>query len=172
MRELPGVLRKQINMPGSPNTSFSLSEKPSDRVPTDMQKLYKLSRGIQLMIQSKKLVDCVLVMIIALKQAYPQVSASTVYILDSQLQHFIENDMENQLRHCRQLPCPGFTNGNIIAIFDKQEDFCSPVFKTSDTAGDSIFNSRVIYLPILSQQQKLLFAFQVELNPDYGKAVV
>ena len=48
-----------------------------------MQKLYSLTRGINLMMQSKKSIDCLLVMIGLLKQAYPQVKAATVYVIDS-----------------------------------------------------------------------------------------
>jgi len=66
-----------------------------------MQKLFSLNRGINLMMTSKKLIDCVLILLGTLKQTYHQVKASTVYIIDNQLQHFIETDMGNQTRHCR-----------------------------------------------------------------------
>jgi hypothetical protein len=80
--------------------------------------------------------------------------------------------MGNQARHCRQVPVSGFSSGHVIAIFDHPEDYCAPVFKTAEAANDSVCTSKLMYIPIYTQQSKLLFSFQVELKPDFCRAVV
>ena len=71
--------------PSNTSQHTSVGQFDAVRVTADMQKLFNLTRGINLMMGSKKLIDCVLVLIDTLKQTYHQVKASTVFILDNQL---------------------------------------------------------------------------------------
>ena len=153
MRALPGV------KPSTTSERTSVGQYETVRVTADMQKLFNLTRGINLMMTSKRLIDCVLILMDTLKQTYHQVKASTVFILDNQLQHFIETEMGNQTRNCRQIPFPGFPNGHIIAIFEHPNEYCAPVFTVAEAANDSVCTSKLMYIPVYSQQSKLLFAY-------------
>jgi len=66
--------------------------------------------------------------------------------------------MGNQARNCRQIPFSGFPNGHLIAIFDHPNEYCAPVFKAAEAAFESICASKLMYIPVYSQQSKLLFA--------------
>ena len=72
MKDLSGV----VNRNGSQHYNASQSHRSDNssfngKVSGDMQKLYNLTRGINLMMHSKKLVECLLFMLETFKHTYP-----------------------------------------------------------------------------------------------------
>jgi hypothetical protein len=69
----------------------------------------------------------------------------------------------------KDVPCSGLQSGSIIGVFLSEEEFCAPIFSEIESGSQIVFTSKVISVPILNEEDKLMFTIQIETETDFGQ---
>jgi len=89
-----------------------------------------------------------------------------VFFVDDAYQLFVTKGNKLNKHNFKSVPCHGVPSGSITGVFRAEEEFCAPCFGELEKGRKYVFSPKVISVPVIDDEDKLLFTVQIECDPE------
>lgn len=134
----------------------------------EMAKVEKINKHVQSMITAKTALDAALEICRCVKEAFRNCARVSLFLVDPYLQAVVLKG-QKQTNHWKQVGLEETDSGTMYAVFEEERDYCAALFREYKDGLKLHFNQKQISIPIVRDEDHLMFTLQIETDLEVGK---